>query len=335
MAIDPVALTRELIDIPSVTGEEGAVARHLQQIFAGMGLECRQYPIDEERFNLVATASWRPSVVFCTHLDTVPPFFGSSFDDGIVRGRGACDAKGIMAAMIAAGERLLEQGERRFGYLLLVGEETDSIGAKRANEEIELPSDFVIVGEPTESRFVSACKGAVTARVTFRGVAAHSAYPERGDSAISKLANAVVAIEAAEWGETEDLGKATVNVGVVRGGRKPNVIPDEAELELLIRTVEPHGAVIDRIRAVAEPLGGEIVESYGGDPLLFHVPEGEEGIVVAFGTDAPYLQRFGKRILYGPGSILDAHGSGEKISERELNSAMLTYRDLVLRLATG
>jgi acetylornithine deacetylase len=124
-------------------------------------------------------------------------------------------------------------------------------------------------------------------------------------------------------------------VGVVRGGRKPNVIPDEAELELLIRSVEDREIVTQRIRSIVEPFGGTIAESYGGDPLFFHVPDREEGIVVAFGTDAPYLDRFGRRILYGPGSILDAHGSDEKISELELSRAVETYRDLVVRLATG
>lgn len=335
MALDPTELTQRLIDIPSVTGAEAELAESLVDLFEGLGLECRRHPVENDRFNLVATAAADPIVLFCTHLDTVPPFFGSSVDDGVVRGRGACDAKGILAAMIAAGERLLAQGERRFGYLLVVGEETDSIGAKRANEEVDIDSSFVVVGEPTDSRFVSACKGAVTARIGFEGIAAHSAYPERGDSAISRLARAIVAIEAADWGRTEQLGRATANVGVVRGGRKPNVIPDEAELELLIRSVEPRDRVIERIRAVVEPHGGVLVESYGGDPIFFHVPEGEEGIVVAFGTDAPYLDRFGQRILFGPGSILDAHGSDEKISSAELASATETYRDLVLRLTAG
>ncbi|MBW3671266.1 MAG: M20/M25/M40 family metallo-hydrolase, partial [Acidobacteria bacterium] len=284
MTLDPIKLARDLIDIPSITEDEAELAKYLFELLERLGLDCRRYPVEGERFNLVATASSTPSVLFCTHLDTVPPFFGSSADEEVVRGRGACDAKGILASMIVAGEQLLQQGERRFGYLLVVGEETDSIGAKRANEDIELASDFIVVGEPTDSRFVSACKGAVTARVGFEGVAAHSAYPERGDSAISRLARAIIAIEDADWGESAELGRATANVGVVRGGRKPNVVPDEAELELMIRTVDSHEVVTRRIRSVVEPYRGEIVESYGGNPLFFHVPEGEQGVVVAFGT---------------------------------------------------
>ncbi len=332
MTIDPVQLTRQLIDIPSLTGEEAAVAEHLERLLEGMGLHCERSPVERDRFNLVATTGESPAVLFCTHLDTVPPFFASSAEGGLIRGRGACDAKGILAAMICAGEELLGRGERRFGYLLVVGEETDSIGAKRANEQIEIDSDYIVVGEPTESRFVSACKGAVTARITFEGIAAHSAYPERGDSAISRMARAIVAIEEADWGATSDLGRATANVGVVRGGRKPNVVPDEAELELLIRSVDSRDAVIGRIREAVAPFGGEIAESYGGDPLFFHVPEGEDGVVVAFGTDAPYLDRFGERILFGPGSILDAHRIDEKITEEDLRDAVGTYRDLVTRL---
>lgn len=335
MTIDPIKLTRQLIDIPSVTENEAELTRYLSELLEGLGLECRRHPVEGDRFNLVATASSTPSVLFCTHLDTVPPFFASSGDDELIRGRGACDAKGILAAMIAAGEQLLQQGERRFGYLLVVGEETNSIGAKRANRDVDLASDYIVIGEPTDSRFVSACKGAVTARIRFGGVAAHSAYPERGDSAISRLAKAIIAIEGADWGESEELGRATANVGVVSGGRKPNVVPDEAELQLLIRTVGSQDLVIRNIRSVVEPYGGEIVQSYGGNPLFFHVPEGEEGIVVAFGTDAPYLDQFGHRILFGPGSILDAHGSDEKISVSELSGAIETYRDLVLRLAAG
>lgn len=335
MTIDPINLTRELIDISSLTGEEKNLAEHVGRILEGIGLECRRHPVAAERFNLVATASEDTRVLFCTHLDTVPPFFASEEDGDLIRGRGACDAKGILASMIAASEQLIDRGERRIGLLLVVGEETDSIGARRANEEVAIDSDYVIVGEPTESRFVSACKGAVTARVRFSGIAAHSAYPERGDSAISRLGKAIVALDSADWGETESLGRATANVGVVRGGRKPNVVPDEAELEILVRSVDARADVVERIRSVTSPFGGEIVESFGGDPIFFHVPEGEEGVVVGFGTDAPYLQRFGKRILFGPGSILDAHGKDEKIGKTEILRASETYRDLVTTLIGG
>ena len=322
MGIDPVQLTRQLIDIPSPTGEEQDVALFLEEFLRELGFSCRKHYIGEDRFNLVATASDEPRVLFCTHPE----------DDESVRGRGACDAKGILASMLHASEQLIAQDERRFGFLLVVGEETDSVGAKRADEELRLESEYIVIGEPTETRFVAACKGAVTAKVRFGGVAAHSAYPEKGDSAIRRMANAIVAIESAEWGTTEKLGRATANVGVVRGGRKPNVVPDEAELELMIRSVEPRPDVIERIRSVVGEYGGEIEETYGGDPVFFHVPAGQEGVVVAFGTDAPYLRSFGERILFGPGSILDAHGREEKIGKSEISSASETYRDLVIEL---
>lgn len=332
MNLDPIQLTRQLIDIPSLTGEEAGLAGHLETLLTSLGLTVRRHEIEPGRFNLIAAASEEPRVLLCTHLDTVPPFYPSSEDDSVIRGRGACDAKGIMAAMIAAGAELIDRGERRFGFLFLVGEETDSIGAKRANEARLAASQFVVVGEPTESRFVSACKGAVTARIRFEGVAAHSAYPERGDSAIRRMAEAILAIESEPWGETAELGRATANVGVVRGGRKPNVIPDEAELELLVRTVEPRDVVESRIRDLARRFRAEVVECYGGDPIFFEVPSGREGVVVAFGTDAPYLGAYGRRLLYGPGSILDAHTPDEKITKREIMDAVETYRDLVIQL---
>jgi acetylornithine deacetylase len=334
MGIDPIQLTRRLVDIPSVTGEEAAVAAELQTILESIGLTVRRHPVSDQRFNLLATGSGRTRVLFCSHIDTVPPHIPSSEDGEWIRGRGACDAKGIIAAMIAATADLAGEVDG-VGFLLVVGEETDSIGAKRANEDLDVGSEYVVVGEPTDSVFVSGCKGAFTARVRFRGVAAHSAYPERGDSAISRLTRAVVAIDQAEWGFDERLGRGTVNVGTIRGGGSANVIPAEAELELMVRSVEEPDAVRARLAAIVEAEGGDIVESYGGSPIFLYVPEGEPSKVVAFGTDAPYLERFGKRILFGPGSILDAHRTDEKIRKSEILNAVGMYRDLARRLTGG
>jgi acetylornithine deacetylase len=333
MRIDPIQLTRRLVDIPSVTGDEAAVAAELQTILESIGLEVRRHPVAGERFNLLATRSSRTRVLFCSHIDTVPPHIPSSEDGEWIRGRGTCDAKGIIAAMIAAVAELPDDAGA--GFLLVVGEETDSIGAKRANEDLDVGSEYVIVGEPTDSVFVSACKGAFTARVRFRGVAAHSAYPERGDSAISRLSRAIVAIDDSEWGFDERLGHGTANVGTIAGGGSANVIPAEAELELMIRSVEEPDAVRTRLASIVESEGGEIVESYGGSPVFLYVPEGEDSKVVAFGTDAPYLDRFGKRILFGPGSILEAHRKDEKIRKSEILSAVETYRHLARTLIGG
>ena len=216
--IDPIALARQLIEIPSTTDDEAAVGEFLETELTALGYACRRHAVSETRFNLFAAAGGRPRVILNSHIDTVPPWFAPREDAEYLYGRGACDTKGVYAAMIAAGERLRSRGIRDFAFLFVVGEETDSIGAKMANTEFAgLGSEFVVVGEPTESTFARASKGAFTCTVRFEGIAGHSAYPERGDSAITKLAAAIADINAADWGTHEVLGQATVNVGVVRG----------------------------------------------------------------------------------------------------------------------
>jgi acetylornithine deacetylase len=336
LPLDPIAIALELIDIPSPTGDEPAVCHALERILRQLGFQCSRQQLDDDRFNLLAVTDERPRVLLCSHTDTVPPFIASSEDDDYVYGRGACDTKGIIAAMISAGERLIDEGVREFGYLFVVGEETDSIGAKRANEHFaNIGSEFVIVGEPTESRFVRASKGAFTATVGFGGTAAHSAHPERGDSAIVKLVAALSEINSTDWGHHQLLGTATVNVGVIRGGERPNIVPAKAEAEMIFRCVDPPELVEQQLRSIVGKHGGEILKCHGNPPVFMVVPEGESSVVVAFNTDVPHLGRLGKPLLFGPGSILDAHSEGEKIGKSEILSAVRTYRDLVVSLLQG
>jgi acetylornithine deacetylase len=334
--MDEVRLARALIDIPSPTGDEGRVGGFLDEQLTAGGFLVERQEVGGGRFNLVARAGGTPRVVLCSHIDTVPPFFPSGEDDAFVYGRGACDTKGIIAAMLVAARELAASGVRDFALLLVVGEETDSIGAKHANAVMrEFGSEYVIVGEPTGSQFVRATKGACTALVRFRGVAAHSAHPEKGDSAILKLARAVEEIAAASWGEDEFLGRATANVGVVRGGEKANIIPAEAEAEMIFRTVGAPEEVLSQLRAIVEPLDGAIVRSHGNPPAYMAYPAEGESTVAAFNTDAPHLKNLGVPILFGPGSILDAHTSGERISKSEMKSATATYKRLVTDLLGG
>src|SRR5947208_5710789 len=193
--MEPLALARQLIDIPSTTDNEGAVGAFLFDELTRLGYACRKHAVSETRFNVYAAAGGRPRVVLNSHIDTVPPWFASSSDDDFIYGRGACDTKGVIAAMIAAGERLRASDLRDFAFLFVVGEETDSIGAKSANVAFaDLGSEYVLVGEPTESKFARASKGALTCFVRFEGIAGHSAYPERGESAINKLVAAIAEI---------------------------------------------------------------------------------------------------------------------------------------------
>jgi len=336
MPIDPIAFTRALIDIPSTSEHEGEAAEFLDRELTGLGFATKRQEVTPSRFNLFASAGGRPRVVINSHLDTVPPWFASSEDHETIYGRGACDTKGVIAAMIAAGERLLARGIRDFAFLFVVGEETDSIGAKIANTAFaDLGSEYVVVGEPTGSTFARASKGALTVTLRFEGVAAHSAYPHLGDSAINRMVAAIAGINAADWGTHDVLGKATVNVGVVRGGEKPNIIPALAECDIIFRIVTTPEAVLEQLDDIIARHGGTIVLSRGNPPQFMTVPEGRDSTVVAFNTDVPWLGNLGKPLLFGPGSILDAHGANERIAKKELLAAIDVYESMVVSLLEG
>ncbi|HEX6087598.1 MAG TPA: M20/M25/M40 family metallo-hydrolase [Thermoanaerobaculia bacterium] len=334
--IDPIALARQLIDVPSPTESEFAVGELLENELTRLGFATQRHHVTPTRFNLLARAGGHPRVVLNSHIDTVPPWFTSSEDDDHVYGRGACDTKGIIAAMLAAGERLRARGIEDFAFLFVVGEETDSIGAKTANTAFEhLGSEYVVVGEPTESTFASASKGALTCTIRFEGVAAHSAYPHLGESAINKMVAAITEINATDWGSHEILGKTTVNVGVVRGGQRPNIIPADAECELIFRLVTTPEEVQARLQTLVAKHGGRITLTRGNPPQFMVVPEGQPSAVVSFNTDVPWLGNLGKPLLFGPGSILDAHGKNEKIAKRDLLAAVGIYEEMVISLLEG
>ena len=331
--IDAVALARQLIDIASPTDHELQAGNFLHDRLASLGYECRKQQVATNRFNVFASPGGRPRVVINSHIDTVPPWFASREDDEWIYGRGACDTKGVIAAMIAAGERLRSEGHRDFAFLFVVGEETDSIGAKSANAAFEdLGSEFVIVGEPTESKFARASKGALTCTVHFDGIAAHSAYPERGDSAIKKMLRAITAMSEEDWGAHDVLGRATLNVGVVRGGEKPNIIPATAECDMMFRTVSDPQEVRTKLEGLVGRFGGTITLARGNPPQFMVVPDGAPSTIVAFNTDVPHLGKLGKPLLFGPGSILDAHGANERIRKSDLLDAVTTYHDTVIAL---
>ena len=334
--LDPIALARQLIDVPSPTESELAVGELLERELQRLGFTTQRHDVTPERFNLLARAGGTPRVILNSHIDTVPPWFTSSEDEEFIYGRGACDTKGIIAAMLAAGERLRARGIEDFAFLFVVGEETDSVGAKSANIAFEhLGSEYVVVGEPTESTFARASKGALTCTIRFEGIAAHSAYPHLGDSAINRMVAAITEINAADWGEHEVLGRTTVNVGVVRGGTRPNIIPAEAECDLIFRLVTTPEDVQQRLEQMVARHGGRITMSRGNLPQFMIVPEGQRSEVVSFNTDVPWLGNLGKPLLFGPGSILDAHGKNEKIAKRDLLAAVGTYEEMVISLLEG
>ena len=331
-------LARRVLDwvaIPSVTGREGDYGDALARRCAEIGLAVERQELAPERFNVLARGA-RPRVVVCTHLDTVPGEVPIRVDREAVHGRGACDAKGPAAAMLAAVGKLLDEGEDRVGCLFTVGEETDSAGATLANARLAEPWEprFVVVGEPTGNRFVRAGKGIWKARLVARGVAGHSSQ-QGGPSAVHELVSCAHALLGAEWGTHPVLGPGTLNIGTIRGGSAANVTAEHAECEVLVRTVDSIPAVDARIAQSLTPhvRVEKLHKGYG--PIEFDVPEGHEGIAIAFGTDVPYMPRWGRPLLYGPGSILDAHTYHEKVELRSLERAVHDYektlRDLLAR----
>jgi acetylornithine deacetylase len=328
--MNPFELTKKLMEIPSITGDEKAIGEFLSSHLAALGYRVERQRVSPDRFNLLAFAG-DARVFLCTHIDTVPPpTIPIREDDDFLYGRGACDTKGIIAAMLDAGERLQHEGVTPFGYLFLVGEETDSIGAKVANT-LKWNSEYVIVGEPTQNKLARAQKGTMMINLTAAGRACHSGYPEHGTSAIRVLMDLINDCEKADWGNDPILGKGTFNTGTFQGGQAANIVPPSASGSMMIRTVEPRARVEEKMRRiVGNRATMEIVGA--SDPLPLHVVDGFETTVVSFGSDAPHLTNTGKRLLIGPGSILDAHTAGEKISKRELMEGVGLYERLVRKL---
>src|SRR5579885_869157 len=250
--MDAITLTRQLVDIESITGNEAAVGNYLYGELCRIGYNARKMPVEGNRFNVYATVPDHddPSVVFSTHMDTVPPFIESSEDEANIYGRGSCDAKGIIAAQIAASEKLRREGIY-VGLLFVVGEERDSLGAKVANEQAPKSVKFLVNGEPTENHIALASKGTLRGEVTARGKMAHSAYPELGDSAIDKLIAALSRLRAMPLPSDPEVGPCTLNIGLIEGGRAPNVIPDHAHADLLYRLIGPTDDLRKRIVATA------------------------------------------------------------------------------------
>lgn len=328
--IDPIRLTRELVEIESTTYHEGAVGDFLADLLTARNWSVEKTPVPQPidgargpRWNVYAgPASGAPVVVFSTHMDTVPPFIPFSEDDEFVYGRGVCDAKGIIAAQIAAAEALRAEG-LPVGLLFVSGEERDSAGAKTANKTPK-GSRYLINGEPTDNRVALATKGALRASIKATGKMAHSAYPELGDSAIHKLIQVLDRLLKAQLPVDEFAGDTTVNVGQIQGGYAPNVIADTAEAQVLIRTVcssEPVRAV------VREAVAGLAEVDFTLDLAFVRLCaiEGLPTMVAKFATDIPELSNWGQPLLLGPGSIHVAHTPDEKLSKKELLEAVDLY----------
>src|ERR1700716_77762 len=322
--MDAVAFTRQLVDIESITGNEAAVGDFLYRELCRLGYQAKKIEVEADRFNVFATSpdNLHPLVSFSTHMDTVPPFIPSSEDVARIYGRGSCGAKGIIAAQIAAAERLRQQS-LHVGLLFVVGEERDSLGAKVANEQAA-DCKYLINGEPTENRMALASKGTLRVELTASGRTAHSAYPELGESAINKLLDALGRLRVMPLPSDPEIGPCTLNIGLIEGGRAPNVIPDHAHADLLYRLIGPSQ---DLRQQILETAGDQVTIEFPLElPFLrFRTIGGLPTMIAAFTTDIPKLTNWGEPLLIGPGSIHVAHTEGEFIEKKQLAEAIDLY----------
>jgi acetylornithine deacetylase len=331
LTMDVAAFTRQLVDIESISGNEGKVGDFLHRELCRLGYRTKKMTVEGARNNVFAIAPEqpRPAVVFSTHMDTVPPFIPSSEDTTRIYGRGSCDAKGIIAAQIAAAQRLRKDGIH-VGLLFLVGEEKDSLGAKVANQQSP-GCKFLVNGEPTDNRIAIASKGTLRVELNAHGRMAHSAYPELGESAIDKLIEGLSRLRAMKLPEDKEFGPSTLNIGLIDGGRAPNVVADRARAHLLYRLIGP-----------SEQLRKGILQSVGDlarVEFTLEIPfvrlrtlDSLPTMVAAFTTDIPALNHWGEPLLIGPGSIHIAHTEHEFVEKKELNDAVDLYCSVAKRL---
>jgi len=329
--IDPVQFTIELCQIESTTYHEGVVGDFLADFLAGRGWAVEKTAVPQPKESITAGPRWNvyagiagesPDLVFSTHMDTVPPYIPPSEDAEYLHGRGVSDAKGIIAAQVAAAEALRADG-CKVGLLFVSGEERDSAGAQVANLNPK-GSRFLINGEPTDNRLALASKGALRAAFKCSGKMAHSAYPELGESAVHKMIEVMSRVLALDLPVLEDIGPSTINIGQIHGGHAPNVIADKAEAQVLVRTVTPSGPVRAALQQAAEGLAD--VEFTLDSPFIrMRAVEGLPTMIAKFATDIPHLSKWGEPLLLGPGSIHVAHTPHERLSKKELLESVELY----------
>ena len=328
-------LTRALVDIESITNNEERVGLYLFDCVSRLAAKyqgrAERMEVEPHRFNVLAWWGDAPQVTLSTHMDTVPPFFPSREDDEHIWGRAASDTKGIISSMIKAVEALLEAGGRGIALLFVVGEERNSAGAYKAAEQPR-GSRYLINGEPTENKLALGSKGALRYELTASGRMAHSAYPELGDSAIEKLLDTLEAMRRIQLPVDSLLGPSTLNIGTIAGGRAPNIVPDEARAEVMIRLV---GDSASTKEAVLRACNGraEVRHVLEIPALRLGSIPGIDTTVVAYTTDIPaFGGKWGQPFLIGPGSIHVAHTLEERVPKRQLLEAVELYQHMVRQL---
>lgn len=325
-------LTKQLMSIPSVSGEEEAVGFWLRDYLESLGWTVELQEVSAGQSNVIAYLNETPRVWLSTHMDTVPPFIAPTEDDEKIYGRGSCDAKGIIAAQITAAEELRREGVEDIGLLYTVEEERASTGAKVANDHpLAAKCEYLINGEPTDNDLAIGSKGAFRAKIKTTGRAAHSAYPEQGESAIEKLLDILEDVRHTKLPNDEFFGETTVNLATLDGGIALNVIPPSAECGILIRLTTPMEPIRDALESLIRSRGELEIMSYSL-PVKMLAVDGFDQKVVRFTTDIPHLPNWGQPLLLGPGSILVAHTKDEFVLKKDLESSVQLYVDLVKKL---
>jgi acetylornithine deacetylase len=327
--IDIIKLARSLIDIDSTSGQETDACKWLGNWLRDRNYQVVEQPVSTDRFNIIATLNSSPDVVFSTHIDCVPPFFASREENGLLYGRGACDAKGILAAQLAALERLRSEGEHRVALLVVVGEERGSQGARAANTR-PVGSQYLINGEPTENKLGAATRGVYRTRLVAHGRAAHSSHPELGESAIEKLLDALLKLRDLPLPQDPLLGSTYYTVGLMSGGLAPNVVPPNAEAEVNFRTVGAAEEVRLALASLTSLVDLEAVVEV--PPVALETLSGFSTEVFPYTTDIPFLSAWGKPLLFGPGSVLVAHTDNEHVPITEMIDSVEHYVTLAKRL---
>ena len=330
--MDLFELTKSLMSIPSVSGEEEAVGFYFRDYLESLGWTVELQEVAPGQRNVIAYLNESPRVWLSTHMDTVPPFVALTEDDEKIYGRGSCDAKGIIAAQIMAAELLRQEGIEDIGLLYTVEEERASTGAKVANNHpIAAKCEYLINGEPTDNDLAIGSKGAFRAKIKTKGKAAHSAYPEQGDSAIEKLLDILEDVRHTKFPNDDFFGETTCNIATLDGGIALNVIPPNAEAGLLIRLTTDEEPIRHALESLIRNRGELEVLSYSL-PVKMLAVDGFKQKVVRFTTDIPHLGNWGQPLLLGPGSILVAHTKDEFVLKKDLENAVGLYTDLVKNL---
>ncbi len=325
-------LTKSLINIPSISEDEQLVGFFLRVFLENLGWTVELQSVSANQNNVIAYLNERPRVFFSTHMDTVPPFIEASEDAEKIYGRGACDAKGIIASQIFAAEELRRQGVSDIGLLFTVDEEQGSSGARAANlHPIATQCKFMINGEPTDNDLPIGSKGSLRFLIKTQGKAAHSAYPEMGESAIEKLLDILQDVRRIEFPEDEFFGATTNNIGLIQGGLKTNVIAPNAEAGLHIRLTTDEKPIVELLEKTIDGRG-EIEVLSIAKPVKMLAVEGFRQKVVRFTTDIPHLSKWGTPLLLGAGSILVAHTKDEFVLKKDLEKAVELYSELTKKL---